>query len=944
MLALVSISFTLASFQNCSRVRFSKATNLANLPVVGASVIDPSIPMDPTDPGTDTPTCTFNGISYSEGQNVLAFQNSTAPFGESCLSENRVCSSGILSGSFSYATCSVGVAKACLFDGRTIAHGASVQAAQNSTVAFGSSCRFENRTCNNGTLSGTYTFASCTAQAAQSCLFDGQTVAHSNSVTGFLTSTVPFGQSCSSEMRLCTNGALSGSYKYGSCNEGAPNSCLFNGKTVAHGEKVTGFQTDTKNFGETCSAQERICNNGVLSGSYGFPTCSVGAAKTCSFNGTTINHGTQVTAYQSGNAAYGNSCVPESRECNNGSLSGSYVYGSCVVDQPTACLFNGVTVPHGGDIAGYQTSTVPFGQSCQVEKKICTNGNLSGSYTHSSCAVASAAPCSFNGTTIASGASTEAFATTSVPFGQVCNSENRKCSNGSLSGSYNATTCSPVAPASCNLNGVTIDHGGSGVAYQATSVAFGQSCQPENRTCNNGTLSGSFTAANCSVTPAAHCGFNGATVAHGTSVTAFANQVVGFGQACAEQARTCNNGTLSGSYGFGSCSAQAPASCSFNGASVAHGQTLTAYASSVVAFGQSCQPENRTCNNGALSGSYAQSNCGVQEPANCSLNGAFIKHGQSLTAYAAGVVAYGQSCQPENRSCYNGSLSGSYSQLSCASQAPASCNFTYVAGTDESGNQTFASYAVAHGDTVSAYMTPGGWSNGLCANQLETRQCQNGNMTGSARYLSCERGERPGGSPLMVHFNSNIKKVEPLVFGSQKNGINFDILGLNSYPEAFVMKRISWYKSPQYYFITLPNSKGQVRGINELFGNNTYGPDRKFAADGYKALEKHDGMSADGKKRINAADGFITKADPIFNKLRLWNDKNHDGLAQAEELVTLESMSVEVIDLNADPNYKETDKYGNDTTLKSVVKTKDGRYHLLFDVWFNYKDLSKNLK
>jgi len=32
----------------------------------------------------------------------------------------------------------------------------------------------------------------------------------------------------------------------------------------------------------------------------------------------------------------------------------------------------------------------------------------------------------------------------------------------------------------------------------------------------------------------------------------------------------------------------------------------------------------------------------------------------------------------------------------------------------------------------------------------------------------------------------------------------------------------------------------------------------------------------------------------------------------------------------------ETDRYGNETRMKSVVQTKDGRLHLIVDLWFRY--------
>ncbi len=50
--------------------------------------------------------------------------------------------------------------------------------------------------------------------------------------------------------------------------------------------------------------------------------------QSCSFNGQTIAHGATVTAFQSASSA---SCVSQIRTCQNGSLSGSYSFTSCTV-------------------------------------------------------------------------------------------------------------------------------------------------------------------------------------------------------------------------------------------------------------------------------------------------------------------------------------------------------------------------------------------------------------------------------------------------------------------------------------------------------------------------------------------------------------------------------------------------------------------------------------
>lgn len=220
----------------------------------------------------------------------------------------------------------------------------------------------------------------------------------------------------------------------------------------------------------------------------------------------------------------------------------------------------------------------------------------------------------------------------------------------------------------------------------------------------------------------------------------------------------------------------------------------------------------------------------------------------------------------------------------------------------------------------------------------------NPEVSGGKDYLMPEVSCDENVSPLVLHLNSDVEKAEPLALTSQDDGILYDILGLNADPVAHAKKKISWHRSNQYYFLTLPNKNGQVKGINELFGDNTLGPDGRFAHDGFHALSKFDGMSADGRRRLAAADGLITEADPIYQQLRLWQDRNFDGVAQSQELKTLKSLGIERLDLNYDPNYREKDIYGNETRFKSVAQDRHGQLHLLFDVWFRYQEPKQVLR
>ena len=193
-------------------------------------------------------------------------------------------------------------------------------------------------------------------------------------------------------------------------------------------------------------------------------------------------------------------------------------------------------------------------------------------------------------------------------------------------------------------------------------------------------------------------------------------------------------------------------------------------------------------------------------------------------------------------------------------------------------------------------------------------------------------------SPLIVSLNRTGGAPTKLKLSAPLDGILFDILGLRSFPFAHNKRRISWFENSQVardnYFVVLPNARGEVNGIEEMFGNNTSGPDRGFADDGYEALRKWDGLRSNGKYNARARDGFITADDDVFTKLRLWSDENLDGVAQSHELFTLDEMGVESIDLDYDQNYKEVDKYYNEIKMKSSVKMKDGSLNMIYDLWF----------
>lgn len=339
---------------------------------------------------TDPVDCSFNNQIVKNGTEVAAYLNPHGVNGE-CVLEYRMCTNGVLAGSYTYATCNPLEAPSCLFNGVTITSGNSVTAYSSSSVPYGATCSgvAETRVCQDGVLSGSAPYSSCDVAAPRSCLFNGQTIPSGETVTAFLTSSAVFGSTCASEKRTCIDGTLSGSAQYATCAVNQPASCLFDGQTIAHGQAVIGFASSSVAYGQTCQSEQRICQNGVLTGSNEFSSCTTGAAQNCSLNGTTILHQQSIIAYASARVPSGGDCISESRTCNNGVLSGSMTEMTCQVDvyTPGACTLNGKTIAHGSSVTVFTSSSVPNGETCQTEIRTCNDGTLSGTATSENCVV-----------------------------------------------------------------------------------------------------------------------------------------------------------------------------------------------------------------------------------------------------------------------------------------------------------------------------------------------------------------------------------------------------------------------------------------------------------------------------------------------------------------------------------------------------------------------------
>lgn len=203
-------------------------------------------------------------------------------------------------------------------------------------------------------------------------------------------------EDCKPVTLVCDNGTLVGSAKYQSCQRRTPSNCVTPwGESVAHGQSRVAFGLESVPFGMLCPQETRVCTDGKLSGSALYQSCTTQPPMPCNLPwGGNTNHGTQVLAFQYQQVPFGQNCdiTRELRYCQNGTLSGSFLYQSCSQGPPRNCTTPwGAQVQHGHRAPAYQRPSVPFGQPCNgggnFEERSCNDGILSGSFGNSSCYV-----------------------------------------------------------------------------------------------------------------------------------------------------------------------------------------------------------------------------------------------------------------------------------------------------------------------------------------------------------------------------------------------------------------------------------------------------------------------------------------------------------------------------------------------------------------------------
>ena len=107
-------------------------------------------------------------------------------------------------------------------------------------------------------------------------------------------------------------------------------------------------------------------------------------------------------------------------------------------------------------------------------------------------------------------------------------------------------------------------------------------------------------------------------------------------------------------------------------------------------------------------------------------------------------------------------------------------------------------------------------------------------------------------------------------------GVHFDM------DNSGFAEKLSWIAPEDGLLVNLADGATRVSNGSQLLGNETRLPSGELAADGFEALAALD----------DNGDGKVDAQDAAFAHLRVWQDKNSDGIASADELFTLESLGI----------------------------------------------------
>jgi hypothetical protein len=169
----------------------------------------------------------------------------------------------------------------------------------------------------------------------------------------------------------------------------------------------------------------------------------------------------------------------------------------------------------------------------------------------------------------------------------------------------------------------------------------------------------------------------------------------------------------------------------------------------------------------------------------------------------------------------------------------------------------------------------------------------------------CNGGRCGSDDPIVVDLSG-----AGFVLTNAESGVKFDFFGTGK------PMQMPWTAAGSSSGWLALDRKGDGRVDNgaDLFSNVAPQPDSRARAKlGFRALAAYDLPAKGGN-----GDGTIDQRDAIFAKLLVWVDKNHNGISEPGELLTMQQAGVQSISLQFELS-SWTDAFGNQFRYRSKI-------------------------